>query len=127
MKIGFDIDGVLNDFEKFLEFVREKYSLKVSDECGSNFDTRFGISLDRANEIWDAERYSFASNFPARKEVVPVLSELIKNNEIIIITNRGFTISKNITLEKMKEFTINWLKTNHIPYSKLYFVKEKEV
>ena len=123
MRIGVDIDGVLNDFEKFMDDIAITHNYSVVNAYGNNFDSRFGISLDEANLLWDKVRYDYLINYPPRVNCKEVISNLIIDNEIILVSNRGYGINSNVTSEYIFELTKKWLEINQIKYTSLFFIE----
>lgn len=130
MRIGVDVDGVLNDFCKwqhdyctkkvFLEYNKGivnpgKYDLKDIFEIDYNLD----------DEFWREFFYDYAVNEPARKFAGEVIDSLRKDgHEIYIITARFFTSRDDEVGKNMRENIINWLKKWEIHYDKLIFCNE---
>jgi uncharacterized HAD superfamily protein len=123
MRIGIDIDGVLNNFEKYMDkIICNKYGYTVINQKGNNFDTRFGISIEEANKLWDEVREDYLLNFPPRRFCKSVLIKLKQEHEIILISNRGYGINSSVTADYILQKTLQWLKKYNLPYDKIYFV-----
>lgn len=133
MKIGIDIDGVLNsqyDFciEYGTKFCNEIGKYKLENLNVIDTTDMFLWNEEIAHQFWNTYRKELVMNLPSKKfaaEVVQKLKE--EGNEIYIITAR-----KNNDewfpedLKNVEEITKRWLENNHIYYDKIFFdVKNK--
>jgi Uncharacterized conserved protein len=129
MKIGIDIDGVLNDHDSFCINYGTKYCHEIGKYELTNldvFDTTemFMWPDETAHNFWDKYRRIILSEMPTKifaKEVIKKLKD--EGNDIYIITAR-----KNYDPWDSKELqpivekeTIKWLNKNDIIYDKIYF------
>lgn len=134
MKIGVDIDGVLNSQYNF----SIEYGSKFCNELGNYFikninafDTTdmFGWSEEIAHQFWNKYRETLVSILPAKPFASEVLNKLKnENNEIYIITARRNDDEwfPEKLQGKVDTITKKWLEENHIPYHQIHFdVKNK--
>jgi len=135
MKIGIDIDGVLNNMHDFII----DYGTKLCNDLGNykveeiNAKWSTGIFLwsnDVAHELWNKYGKELYVKAPAKKFASEVIKKLKEyNNEIYIITARKkndewFPIELR---EKTEEITIKWLEENEIIYDKICFDSKDKV
>lgn len=126
MRIGFDFDGVINNFEELLYAYAELFDVTEADTPTLNKNIAYAYS-DIYN--WtENDKNKFLSNYlyqahdncfvrPCAKSILDIIH---KNHEIIIITARG---SKNNTLaESVKP----WLESYMIPYDILVTAAEEK-
>lgn len=128
MKIGIDIDGVLNYQYEFCIHYGTKYCNEIGhyellNINALNTTEMFGWSEEIAHEFWNKYRKDLVCNLPAKifaKEVIKKLKE--KGYQIYIITAR-----KNndewcpSELANYKKITEEWLTNNEIIYDELCF------
>lgn len=127
MKIGIDVDGVLNNIEKFQldygkKFFKSKYNMDIVNENGYGIKEIFDCTDEQEIEFWI--KYSVKFNLLGKPKDGMV--ELIKNlkkegNEIHIITSRTKTLEDNAIGKIMRGFIETWLKVNHIPYDSITY------
>lgn len=134
MKIGIDIDGVLNSQYNFCidygtKFCKElgKYNL-VNINVIDTTDM-FLWGEENAHKFWDKYRKKLVINLPAKpfaNEVIQKLKE--ENNEIYIITarkNNDEWFAESLK-HYVEDITKRWLKDNNIYYDDIFFdVKNK--
>ena len=134
MRIGIDIDGVLNSQYNFCidygtKFCNElgKYSLKNIDVI--NTEDMFLWDEDTAHKFWDKYREDLVVKLPAKTHSSEVIRKLREEDNLIyIITARKnnddwFPESLKKDLERI---TKKWLNENKIYYDEIAFgVKDK--
>lgn len=135
MRIGIDIDGVLNDIHAFII----EYGIKFCDELGKykleNINAQwskemFGWSTETAHELWDKYGDEFYMRASVREFASKVIEKLkLDNNEIYIITARcngddWFPIGIK---DEAEEITVGWLKEKQIVYDKICFGSKDKV
>lgn len=129
MKIGIDIDGVLNSHYDFCLTYGSKYCNEIGKyqiEDINAFDTTdmFKWTEEDAHEFWNKYRKDLVIKNPARKfasEVIKKLKE--EGHEIQIITarkNNDEWFPENLKA-KVEDITKQWLKENKIYYGEIYF------
>lgn len=130
MKIGIDIDGVLNSQYDFCIH----YGSKFCNELGMQyklenlnvFDTTdmFLWNNEIAHKFWNKYRKKLVLDLPAKPFAAEVIEKLKnENNEIYIITARKNNDEWFPTElhGKIEEITQGWLNSNNIVYDKIYF------
>lgn len=129
MKIGIDIDGVLNNQQEFCisygsKFCSElgEYSLKNCNEIDTT--EMFMWSEEIAHEFWNKYRNELVSNIPARmysSEIIYKLKQ--KGYRIYIITARKNQDEwyPDYMKNDVEKYTIKWLEENNIVYDEIYF------
>ena len=144
MKIVFDIDGTLTDFEKFVlenseDYMKRKYGLGIANYNGYDLDEVYALrerfieeGLFLSDAYWKARKvlnsfwtkyyikYCFMVYF--RIGASDTINKLYNNgDEITIMTSRKHTCSNNI-LKPLTRFTIKeQLLLNNIKYHSLKF------
>lgn len=134
MKIGIDIDGVLNSQYDFCIHYGSKFCFELGKHSLKNINAidttdMFLWSDDIAHQFWNKYREELVIHLPAQifaSEVIKKLKQ--ENNEIYIITARKN--NDEWFPEKLKKhvetITKEWLKNNDIYYDKIFFdVKDK--
>ncbi len=132
MNIAFDIDGVLTDFEFFLDTFgkkyfskREKYRINAG-VSSSSISKRFGYSND-----WDVRFYTrylfwYARKYPIRENAATVINTLRnEGNKIYLITARALADKDNVLGKLMRHCLKIWLKKNYVNYDDIYYVSVK--
>lgn len=127
MRIGVDIDGVLNDVGRFeLDYGSKFYVLQtgkhMTNPNGYGSDKIFGGTSKEDNTFWAEAIYDFVK-YPARDFAGEVLDRLrSEGHEIYIITSRISDLDYcDISNEKMEKIVLKWLKKYKIHYDKLIF------
>lgn len=129
MKIGVDIDGVLNDFYGFLVDYGTKYSVEhgVSgiQNPGAAIQTEmYGWNLSVGRDFWKHYAIIQTSEYPARVFAAEVLKKLRdQGNQIWVLTGRS---DSDMQVDGMdgrswEEITRDWLKRNCIVYDEIVF------
>ncbi len=128
MNIGFDIDGVLNDFE---QFVKEKGRFYLQKEPvnprGEDISEIFEVPQGIEDAFWKEMILDYSTEHPARPNIDRVIRKLKKEgHRIFIITNRCKDLSYcDISFEEMTGYIQNWLQEYHIEYDQLIFNRIK--
>lgn len=124
MNIGFDIDGVLTDFEAYIYECGKKYfNMNAENFKDFNviniFDMREKIEIN----LWNQLIKNYATMCPARDGAADVVKKLRKEgHKIYIITNRCYDMSYcDISAEVMRVYVKSWLEKENIEYDKLIF------
>ena len=134
MKIGIDIDGVLNSQSDFCieygtKFCHELKQYKLEDSNAINTTDMFLWGDNIAHKFWNKYRKDLVMKLPAKRFASEVIRKLKdENNEIYIITarkNNDDWFSESLKNE-VENITKKWLKENNIYYDKIFFdVEEK--
>ena len=151
MRVGFDLDGTLTDFEKFVlehapEYMKSKYNMDIVNVHGYDVDqvfdienelTKRGFSKEQAvieankilSEFWEKFYVSYSLLTPFRPGVKETIDKLRKDGvEILIFTSRKKTCDKGILGEIVRkttrlQFLLNKIR---IENSKLIFLPTDE-
>ena len=140
MRIGIDIDGVLNYIEKFqlkygTPWFKER-GYKIVNPNGFEISEIFGCSKEMEREFWksnldggipikDALIFKLAKEAKMRPGTKELLRELHDNgNDCYIITERYGTGKKSVVSNYYKKLVYDWLNKNgvNIPKDKIIFV-----
>lgn len=134
MRIGIDIDGVLNSQYNFCieygsKFCNELGNYKIENINALDTTDMFLWSEEIAHQFWDKYREDLVSVIPAKLFAAEVINRLKnENSEIYIITarkNNDEWFSKKLQ-NKVEDITKQWLLNNNIFYDKITFdVKNK--
>ena len=137
MKITFDIDGTLTNFEKFIldnqNYITKKYNIKLTNYDGYDIDEMYEIkdkliernytekeAENKANEIMNKFWNKFYLKYlltPFRKGVKNTLNSLEKyGNEVIIITSRRKACDKNLIGFFVRMSTILKFRLSNVVY-----------
>ena len=132
MRIGIDIDGVLNDFHQLKLDYGAKFcyehqgkGLKMINPDGYEYET-FNWDYETIEQF--RKEYHDSVTEEARLfagEVIKKLKE--QGHEIYIITARIYTTEESDRGKQMREHVKKWLEENGIYYDKLVFTKEDKV
>lgn len=125
MRIGVDIDGVLNDYAEWRSSCGFKFC------CDNNIDRGFNpytYMLEDQFDLTDEENYKFWKEYifdlmvsiPTRPYSGKVLS-LLKDmgHEIVILTARDNRFLTNQYADTMNFYIEEWLNKNSIPYDEI--------
>lgn len=133
MRIGIDIDGVLNNVGQFeldygAKFYVEKCGKHLKNPNGDGSFNIFAATGEEDNIFWKDAIYDFVK-YPARDFAGEVISKL-KNlgHEIYIVTARTSDLSYcDISPEKMKKIVSKWLKKYKIYYDKIVWTSKEKL
>ncbi len=120
MRIGIDIDDTMTFIKDDLEKAAILYDKSLGNSGKFLKDDyyvgqRFNWNKDEYHYFMGTVRKEVVCNAKLRDGLIECLTELINNKiEIIIITARS-----NFYYDNPLDMTVNWLKKEHIPYSKL--------
>ena len=129
MKIGIDIDGVLNNMHEFII----EYGTKLCNELGKykleNINAQYSTEIflwsdEVAHKLWDKFGYELYVRSSPRTFASEVIKKLKKdNNEIYIITarhNNDDWFPPELR-QNVEDITIKWLNENEVIYDKICF------
>lgn len=149
LNIGFDIDGVLNDIEKFqleegFKYFRKKYInsyykkhgilLKNSDVKDSDIIVdRNGYGIKEIFGCTEEEEVAFWTKYtpkfffePAKENMATLIHDLrAKGNKIYIISSRALTTEDSKKGQLMRFLVEQWLKRNNIEYDEIVYCSTK--
>lgn len=120
MRIAFDVDGVLNNIEKFQlvygkEFFKEKYGMDVKNPNGYGIKEIFECTAEQEKEFWEKFTFKFNLSDLARDGAAATINQLKKEgNELFIITSRAKTDENSPKGVVMRFLLEHWLKQNNI-------------
>lgn len=149
MNIAFDIDGVLNDIEKFqleygVKYFKEKYikeyyykhgiilketdikdSDLIIDPNGYGIKEIFNCSPEEEVDFWT--KYTFKFFFEnAREDVKETIKKLrLQGNKIFIVSSRALTTENSIKGKIMRTLVEKWLKREDIEYDEIIYCSIK--
>lgn len=138
LRIGIDIDGVINDLERFHLDYGTRYcfenNLPVTPDTTA-YKIRHMYNWDKEENLKFSQTYShnlFLTNQYLRPMVSSVISYLSRIHEIYLLTARPSSLVKELALPAgytTKLLTQEWLKKHNIPYNELLFtpVDKREV
>lgn len=134
MRIGIDIDGVLNSQYNFCidygtKFCNELEKYKLENINVIDTTDMFLWGDDVAHQFWNKYREDLVLNLPAKKYASEVINKLKEEgNEIYIITARKNNDEwfPEYLRKDVEKITKKWLHENDIYYDKIIFnVNEK--
>lgn len=126
MNIGLDVDGVLTDFEWFLDYYAKKlFKKKFKVEvCKYKFIDRFSCLPKDELRFYAKYLWHYIHKVSIREDAPAVIRKLNRQgNKIYIITARALASSdSNFISLMMRNILKKWLKKNGIGYDGIYFV-----
>ena len=126
MNIGLDVDGVLTDFEWFLDFYARKLFGKKfqSDKEQYKFEDRFFCSSKDEVRFYARYLWRYIHKIPICEGAAAVIRALREQgNKIYIITARALASSrKNPISLMMRNILKKWLEKNGVEYDEILFV-----
>ena len=123
MRIGIDIDGIINNIEKFqlenaIPFFKEKYNKEVVNPNGFDVRDIFGLSEDEEymrREFWKPFIFELARKAPVRNGIKELIARMKENGDVpYIVTERYATDRKNAWGALHRKFVKDYLKANDI-------------
>jgi len=130
MKIGIDIDGVINNEAAFLidygtKFSYENFLNYYIDVSKNGTHNIFDWPHEIDNTFWEKYYVIYlTSDKYIRQFSQEIISKLHENNEIHIITARDSHNTK-ISQNFVELLTKSWLEKNQFPYDKIVFTSNK--
>lgn len=132
LKIGIDVDGVLTDFEWFIDYFGTKYlkkkklSYSIFRPDSYSFKSKFNCSDDVEHNFFKKHLIWYANHIPIRENAAQTINELKREGHTIyIITARILTDENSILGSLMRFFLRKWLHNNNVKYDSIYFVNFK--
>jgi len=113
VRIGVDIDGVINDILTICVQKLNKHlnkSLTVKDITDYDFSKCYDVSYAEMHNFFVREEESILENVAPQETAAQVLQEIGKYHRVILITARP---------PSQREVTEVWLEKHNIPYDKL--------
>lgn len=129
MNIGFDIDGVLTDIERFqlekgAKFFKEKYNKEIVNKKGYDIKEIFDCTNSEEKAFWTKYLFPYSIKAPIREgasEITKYCHQ--KEDKIFIVTKREFT-DRDDSLGKLMRYIVEeYLKHNGVEYDEIIFSK----
>lgn len=125
MRIGVDIDGVLNDIGQWHYSCGFKFCIENNIDRGFNpykymIEEQFGLTNKENNQFWKEYIFDVMVSIPPRPYAANVL-KLLKEmgHEIIILSARDNRYLTNQYANTMNFYVEEWLSKNNIPYDEI--------
>lgn len=125
MRIGVDIDGVLNDIGEWHYSCGFKFCIENHIDRGFNpykymMEEQFGLTDEENYKFWKEYIFDLMVSIPTRPYAGKVLN-LLKNmgHEIVILTARDNRYLTNQYANTMNFYVEEWLNKNSIPYDEI--------
>lgn len=129
MNIAFDIDGVLTDFEWFLDTYGKRYFSKHTGKkidsvvASSSVAERFGYSKEWNKKFYTKYLFWYARKYPIRENAAEVIRTLRSEGDKVYFVTARALADKDCFLGKlMRHCLCKWLKKNKVEYDGIYFV-----
>lgn len=130
MNIAFDIDGVLTDFEWFLNVYGTRYfsrkfhmDAKVVNPETSKIAARFGYGEKEETAFYTRYLLWYARKMPIRENAAATINMLREEgHNVYFITARALANHDNLVGELMRSILKNWLCQNRVEYDGIHFV-----
>ncbi len=129
MKIGVDIDGVLNYRQEFVMAYGTKYCVErglpaIRDPKAHGLKDMLGLSQEERNEFWRKYAKYQMWVWPAQCMAAEVIRKLrAEGHEIYIVTGRNNDdmLVDDMPADNWEEVTEDWLRENDIEYDSIEF------
>lgn len=125
MNIGIDIDGVLTDDDTYRIDTMTKYCYENNLGTLDNpykYESKCKWSEEIKEDYRQKYYFDYVKNMPARKFAAEVIEKLHnEGNKIVIITGRYKTQEDSKMGQRMRNYTIQWLKNNNIIYDEICY------
>ncbi len=129
MNIAFDIDGVLTDFEWFLDTYGKKYFRKKMKreiqtvKPSSSVSERFGFSKEWDKKFYTRYLFWYARKYPIRENAAETIRTLrLQGHKVYFITARALADGEGVLGHAMRVCLEKWLKDNRVEYDGIYYV-----
>lgn len=133
MNIAFDVDGVLTDFEWFLNTYGDKYFSKKTRNVvtkikpSSSVSERFGYPKEWDKKFYTRYLFWYVRKYSIRENVAEVIRKLrLQGHKIYFITARALAENENLLGNLMRDCLKRWLKKNCVEYDGIYFVSHQD-
>lgn len=127
MRIGFDVDGVLTNLEKYqLEYGKKYFKdAKNIDETAYDICDIFHCSREEREKFWTKYIWKYCLTEPIRKDAKKLIDKLKEEgHQVYIITGRAHTTEDNMIGALFRKMLETWLKKNDIQYDGIYYCSE---
>lgn len=127
MNIGIDVDGVLTDYEWYMDFFTSKMESGVHiNAAESNMLMRYSWTRKQEKKFHRKYFFWYVRKMPIRENVAATISALrAEGHKIYIITARAYADRKTLFGGLMRACLKHWLKANSVEYDELIFVDWK--
>jgi 1-acyl-sn-glycerol-3-phosphate acyltransferase len=129
MNIAFDIDGVLTDFEWFLETYGSRYFSRHSGQkafrvkASASVAERFGYSEEWEKKFYTRYLFWYAKHYPIRENAAETIRELRQQgHKVYFITARALAEKNNVLGKWSRACLYKWLRQNRVDYDGIEFV-----
>ena len=125
MRIGVDMDGVLNDIGAWHYSCGFKFCIENKIDRGFNpykymMEEQFGITDEENYKFWKEYIFDLMISIPVRPYAANVLTLLQEmGHEIVILTARDNRYLTNQYEDTMNFYVEEWLTKNGIPYNQI--------
>lgn len=125
MRIGVDIDGVLNDIGEWHYSCGFKFCIENNIDRGFNpykymMEEQFGLTDEENYRFWKEYIFDLMVSIPTRPYAAKVLGLLREmGHEIVILTARDNRYLTNQYEDTMNFYVEEWLNKNNIPYDEI--------
>ena len=125
MRIGVDIDGVLNDIGGWHYSCGYKFCIENNIDRGFNpyeylIEKQFFLTEKENNKFWKEYIFDLMVSIPTRSYASRVINELRNmGHQIVILTARDNRYLTNQYANTMNFYVEEWLKKNNIEYDEI--------
>ena len=125
MRIGVDIDGVLNDIGAWHYSCGFKFCIENDIDRGFNpnkylMEEQFFLSDEENYKFWKEYIFDLMVSIPTRPyaaKIVNILRDM--GHEIVILSARDNRYLTNLFADTMNFYVVEWLKKNNIEYDEI--------
>lgn len=127
MNIGIDVDGVLTDYEWYMDYFASQMEHGVEIHTGeSNMLKRYNWTKEQEKKFHRKHFMWYVRKMPIRENVAATIKALkAEGHNIYIITARAYADRKTVFGSLMRTCLKRWLAKNSVEYDELVFVDWK--
>ena len=127
MNIGIDVDGVLTDYEWYMDYFATQMEYGGEIHAGeSNMRKRYNWTEEQEKKFHRKHFMWYVRKMPIRENVTATINTLkAEGHRIYIITARAYADRKTLFGSLMRTCLKRWLAINSVEYDKLVFVDWK--
>lgn len=127
MNIGIDVDGVLTDYEWYMDYFAAQMERGVEIHTGeSDMLERYRWTEEQEKKFHRKHFMWYVRKMPIRENVAATINALkAEGHRIYIITARAYADRKTLFGSLMRTCLKRWLAVNSVEYDKLVFVDWK--
>jgi 1-acyl-sn-glycerol-3-phosphate acyltransferase len=134
MNIAFDVDGVLTDFEYFLDTYGHRYFSKkyktdasVTNPYTAKISERFGYGDEEETAFYTRYLLWYSLKMPIRENAAVTIKRLrADGNKVYLITARALADRQDFLGKLMRWCLKRWLRKNHVEVDGIYYVSVKD-